>query len=87
MAIITGRFVPIVRTFVPFVAGAGTMTYSKFSMANVTGAVLWVGVCVGAGFLFGQTRLVKENFSLVALGIIVVSMIPLAVGYLRNRKR
>lgn len=87
MAIITGRFVPIVRTFVPFVAGAGTMTYSKFAMANVTGAVLWVGICVGAGYLFGQTRLVKENFSLVALGIIVVSMIPLAVGYLRNRKR
>ena len=49
--------------------------------------MLWVGICVGAGYLFGQTRLVKENFSLVALGIIVVSMIPLAVGYLRNRKR
>ena len=87
MAIVTGRFVPIVRTFVPFVAGAGTMTYSRFAMANVTGAVLWVGICVGAGYAFGQTRVVKENFTLVALGIVVVSMIPLAIGYLRGRKR
>ena len=86
MAIITGRFVPIVRTFVPFVAGAGTMTYSKFAMANVTGAVLWVGICVGAGYLYGQVPIVKNNFPLVALGIIVVSTIPLAIGYLRARK-
>ena len=62
------------------------MTYSKFAMANVTGAVLWVGICVGAGYLFGQVPIVKENFSLVALGIIVVSLIPLVVGYLRARK-
>ena len=87
MAIVTGRFVPIVRTFVPFVAGAGTMTYSRFALANVTGAVLWVGICVGAGYAFGQTRVVKENFTLVALGIVVVSMIPLGIGYLRGRKR
>jgi membrane-associated protein len=87
MAIIIGRFVPIVRTFVPFVAGAGTMTYARFAVANVAGAALWVGICVGAGYLFGQVPVVKDNFSLVVIGIVAVSMIPLAVGFLRNWRR
>lgn len=84
-AVVLGRFVPIVRTFVPFVAGAGAMTYSKFVWYNVAGAVLWVGACVGAGFFFGNIEFVKKNFEMVVLGIIVVSVIPLVVEFLRAR--
>jgi membrane-associated protein len=87
IAIISGRFVPIVRTFIPFVAGAGSMTYAKFASANVVGAILWVGICVGAGYLFGNVPFVKDNFSLVALGIVAVSLLPLVIGLLKNRKR
>jgi membrane-associated protein len=75
-AVVLGRFVPIVRTFVPFVAGAGAMTYSTFAFYNVVGAVLWVGLCVSAGYLFGNVPIVKQNFSLVMLGIIFVSVLP-----------
>ena len=84
-AIILGRFVPIVRTFVPFVAGAGTMTYSTFALYNVTGAVIWVGICTMAGYAFGNVPFVRDNFSLVAIGIILVSMIPIALEYLKQR--
>lgn len=75
-AVILGRFVPIVRTFVPFVAGAGAMSYGKFFLYNVVGAVVWVGVCVGAGVLFGNIPFVKKNFELVVIAIIVVSVLP-----------
>jgi membrane-associated protein len=85
-AVVLGRFVPIVRTFVPFVAGAGAMTYSTFALYNVVGAVAWVGICVGAGYAFGNVPVVKENFSLVALGIIFVSLMPAAVEFLRSRR-
>jgi membrane-associated protein len=87
MAIIMGRFVPIVRTFVPFVAGAGTMTYSHFALCNVVGAVIWVGVCTGAGFVFGNIPVVKDNFSLVTIGIVIVSVLPIVIAYLRDRRR
>jgi membrane-associated protein len=80
MAIVSGRFVPIVRTFVPFVAGAGYMTYTTFSVYNVAGAALWVGVCVMAGYLFGAIPIVKENFELVIVGIIAVSLLPMAAA-------
>ncbi|MEX2271626.1 MAG: DedA family protein [Vicinamibacterales bacterium] len=80
MAIVSGRFVPIVRTFVPFVAGAGYMTYTVFSVYNVAGAAIWVGVCVMAGYLFGEIPIVKENFELVVLGIIAVSLLPMAAA-------
>ena len=80
MAIVSGRFVPIVRTFVPFVAGAGYMTYATFTVYNVAGAAIWVGVCVMAGYLFGNIPVVKENFELVILGIIAVSLIPMAAA-------
>lgn len=80
MAIVSGRFVPIVRTFVPFVAGAGYMTYATFSVYNVVGAAIWVGVCVMAGYLFGGIPVVKENFELVVLGIIAVSLLPMAAA-------
>jgi membrane-associated protein len=86
-AVILGRFVPIARTFVPFVAGAGAMTYSRFVLYNVVGAFLWVGVCVGAGYLFGNIEWVKRNFEAVIIAIIVVSLIPLAVEFLLERSK
>ena len=85
-AIILGRFVPIVRTFVPFVAGAGTMTYSAFALYNVSGAFLWVGICTIGGYVFGNVPVVRDHFSLVAIGIVAVSLIPIAVEYLRGRR-
>ncbi len=86
-AVVIARFVPIVRTFVPFVAGAGAMRYSAFAFFNVAGAILWVGVCVGAGYAFGNVPIVKDNFSIVALGIIAVSLIPIALEWFKNRKK
>jgi membrane-associated protein len=85
-AVVLGRWVPIVRTFVPFVAGAGAMTYRTFFVYNVVGAVIWVGVCIGAGYLFGNIPVVQKNFSLVMLGIIAVSLIPAAIEFLRHRQ-
>ena len=85
-AVVLGRFVPIVRTFVPFVAGAVSMTYPKFAFFNVAGAILWVGICVGAGYAFGNVPVIKNNFSLVALGIVLVSVIPVAIELLRGRR-
>ena len=82
-AIVLARFMPIVRTFVPFVAGVAEMGYPAFALYNVTGAVAWVGVCVGAGYVFGNVPIVKENFSLVALGIVFVSVLPMAFEYLK----
>jgi membrane-associated protein len=86
-AIVMARFVPIVRTFVPFVAGAASMSYPAFAFYNVTGALLWVFVCFGLGYAFGNVPVVKENFSLVALGIIIVSVLPIAVEIIRARMR
>jgi membrane-associated protein len=77
-AVILARFVPIVRTFLPFVAGGAGMTYRSFTVYNAVGCILWVGVCVGAGYLFGNIPVVKDNFTLVALGIVAVSLLPLA---------
>jgi membrane-associated protein len=86
-AVVLGRFVPIVRTFVPFVAGAGAMNYAKFFLYNVVGAVAWVGVCVGAGWFFGGLEWVKRHFEAVVVGIIIVSLIPMAVEVLLARRR
>lgn len=86
-AIIMGRFVPIVRTFVPFVAGAGTMKYSYFALCNVAGAIIWVTVCTGGGYLFGNIQVVKDNFSLVTLGIIFVSILPIVIAFLNDRRK
>jgi len=85
-AVVLGRFVPIVRTFVPFVAGAGAMTYSTFVFFNVAGAILWVGTCVGAGYGLGNVPIVKENFSLVALGIVFVSVLPAVFEILTSKR-
>lgn len=74
--IIIARFVPIVRTFAPFVAGLGKMSYGRFMSYNVIGGVVWVVICVTAGYLFGNLPFVQENFSLVVLAIIVLSILP-----------
>lgn len=84
--IFLARFVPIVRTFAPFVAGIGTMTYARFLAWNVFGAVVWVGACLSAGYLFGNIPVVKNNFSLVILAIIALSLVPIAVEWLRHRR-
>jgi membrane-associated protein len=85
-AVVLGRFVPIVRTFVPFVAGAGAMTYTRFALYNVVGGVAWVGICAGAGYAFGNVPIVKDNFSLVALGIVFVSILPAIIELVRHRR-
>lgn len=86
-AIILGRFVPIVRTFVPFVAGAAQMTPGSFVLFNAIGAAAWVGLCVLAGVLFGNMPIVKNNFSLVTIGIVLVSLLPVVIEYVRHRSR
>jgi membrane-associated protein len=85
--IILARFVPIVRTFAPFVAGVGTMSYARFITYNVAGAVLWVGLLVLAGFFFGNIPMVRENFTMVILAIIAISVMPMVIEALRTRRR
>jgi membrane-associated protein len=86
-AVVLGQFMPIIRTFVPFVAGCGSMTYAKFALYNVTAAVLWVGICMGFGYWFGNWPGVKQHFELVVIGIIAVSLIPAAYGMIAARLR
>jgi membrane-associated protein len=86
-AVVLGRFVPIVRTFVPFVAGAASMTPGTFVFYNAIGAGAWVVLCVGAGWFFGNIPIVRNNFSLVTIGIVFVSVLPMAIEYLRHRRR
>ncbi|MGQ0628677.1 MAG: VTT domain-containing protein, partial [Phycisphaerales bacterium] len=85
-AVVLARFVPIVRTFVPFVAGAGAMNYSRFVVYNIVGAFAWVFGCVLAGHFFGNIPWVKKNFEIVVLGIIVVSILPIVYEFIVARK-
>ena len=85
-AIVIARFVPIVRTFVPFVAGAGYMSYSAFAFYNVTGAILWVASCFGLGYAFGNIPVVKQNFSAVALLIVFLSVLPVVWEFIKARR-
>jgi membrane-associated protein len=86
-AIVLGRFVPIVRTFVPFVAGAAQMTPAMFVFYNAIGAVAWVALCLGAGWFFGNIPIVKNNFSLVTIGIVIVSVLPMVFELISHRRR
>jgi membrane-associated protein len=85
--IVIARFIPIIRTYAPFVAGIGRMDYYRFLMFNVGGAVLWVALITYAGYLFGNVPIVKNNLTVVILGIIVLSISPGIVEYLRHRLR
>ena len=84
LAIVVARFVPFARTFAPCVAGMGAMTWGRFQMWNVLGAVLWVGLFVFAGFFFAEIPAVRDNFSMVILGIIAVTLIPFLVEGVRH---
>ena len=85
--IIIARFVPIVRTFAPFVAGIGDMLYSRFMMFNITGALLWICLLLPAGYFFGNLEIVRKNFTLVVLVIIFLSILPGIIEFARERRR
>ena len=85
-AVVLGRFVPIVRTFVPFVAGIGAMTYSHFITYNIIGGVVWTGLFLALGYFFGNIPIVKDNFSIAVIGIILVSLLPGVWEYIKARR-
>lgn len=87
MAVVISRFIPIVRTYVPFVAGLGAMTYGKFTVFNVVGAVLWIGSLTYAGYFFGNLPWVKQNLSVIILGIIGVSLLPVVYAWVQGRRK
>ncbi len=84
--IILARFVPIVRTFAPFVAGIGSMNYGKYIRYCILGAIFWVTIVSIAGYIFGGLDIVKKNFEIVVFSIILISMMPMVISYLRSRK-
>jgi membrane-associated protein len=83
--IVLSRFAPIVRTFAPFVAGVGKMPYGRFQAYNAFGGITWVGLFVWGGYLFGNLPVIKQNFGLVTIGIVLVSMLPMVVMFARDR--
>jgi membrane-associated protein len=84
--IVLSRFVPIIRTFAPFVAGVGAMQRRKFALYNVTGAFAWVTLFIWGGYLFGNVPIIKDNFGIVTILIIVLSLVPVAIGFMRPAK-
>ena len=87
ITIIIGRFVPIIRTFAPFLAGVAGMTYRRFLSYNVIGAVAWIGSLVYAGYLFGNIPWVKQNLTLIVIAIVVVSLIPAVTTFMQEHRR
>lgn len=83
--IVIARFMPFIRTFVPFVAGASRMNYRYFLFYNVTGAAIWVGICTTLGYLFGNIKIIKDNFSMVLLLIIFISVLPALFSIIKSR--
>jgi membrane-associated protein len=83
--IIIARFVPIIRTFAPFVAGIGKMTYWRFIAYNIFGGIGWIGICIFAGYFFGNLSVVRNNFTLVILAIVVISILPAIIEFFRQR--
>jgi membrane-associated protein len=86
-AVVLARFVPIVRTFLPFVAGAAEMRARSFLFYNIMGGIAWVTICMGAGLLFGNVPVIKNNFTLVTIGIVLVSVLPMVFEYMKHRQR
>jgi membrane-associated protein len=86
ITIIIGRFIPIIRTFAPFLAGVAGMSYRRFLSYNAIGACLWIGLLVYAGYLFGNIPWVKENLSLIVIAIVVVSLIPAVATFIKERR-
>ncbi|HVE49101.1 MAG TPA: DedA family protein [Casimicrobiaceae bacterium] len=86
VTIIIGRFVPIVRTFAPFLAGVAQMAYGRFLAYNIIGGIVWVASLVYAGYLFGNLPWVKQNLTLIVIGIVIVSVLPAVITYLRERR-
>ena len=86
VTIVIGRFVPIIRTFAPFLAGVAGMSYRRFLAYNVIGAIVWVASLVYAGYIFGNIPWVKENLSFIVIGIVIVSLIPALTTFLAERK-
>ncbi len=86
ITIVIARFMPFIRTFAPFVAGIGKMTYFKFLAYSLVGSVMWVALFLFGGYYFGNIPVVKENFSLVIVAIIVISLIPAGISYIHSRK-
>ena len=84
--IILARFVPIVRTFAPFVAGVGKMNFFRFWVFNIVGAIAWVVICVTAGYFFGQFAFVKKHFELVIVAIVIISVLPMAFEFWQARR-
>jgi membrane-associated protein len=84
--LVIARFVPIVRTFAPFVAGVGAMTYRRFIGYCLSGGILWVTLLTLAGYFFGQIPIVKNNFEIVVFGIIGISLLPIVIEFIRARQ-
>ena len=87
ITVVSARFIPFVRTFAPFVAGVAEMSYARFLAFNALGAALWVGLLMGAGYAFGNLPWVRGHLPALSLGVVVVSLLPLALGWLRARMR
>ncbi|UDM32532.1 VTT domain-containing protein [Lentilactobacillus laojiaonis] len=85
LAIFLARFMPIIRTFVPFVAAGSNFPYSKFAKYNIPACITWVLICCGSGYFFGNIPFVKEHFSLVIIGIVIISLIPAIFGFIKGK--
>ncbi|MBU3189958.1 VTT domain-containing protein [Clostridium bowmanii] len=87
MTIVIGRFIPIIRTFVPFVAGIGEMNYSKFIPYNIIGGGLWVSLFLGGGYFFGNLSFIKEHFSYMLIAIIIISLLPAVIMFIKEKRK
>jgi len=83
--IILARFIPIIRTFAPFVAGMGNMPYGKFLLYNIVGGISWVSICIFSGYFFGNIPIVKENFAIVIIAIVAISILPGCIMWLKSK--
>lgn len=87
ISITFARYMPIIRTFAPFVAGGSNFRYQKFIIFDILGSSTWVSLCCGAGYFFGNFSVVKQHFSVIVIGIILISLIPILVSFLKTRKK